>query len=429
MPGLNIDFEGAAQQQSNATSDANQVENNAVQQEDVTGLHGDEVQDISKNTSNDQNGGNTVDTNNQETNETDDNSSTGELEAGTEIEFDGNVYTVAENGDIVDKDGNVFKEAKDVKGWLDENNVDNEPDGDLSLQSIMDAVGVEVNDEQGNPIEFTQDANGVVSYINSVLDIKANELQEGAINKLFAENPMLREFIDYVTLTGTPRGFGEIPDRSGIKLDPNNETQLEAVIKMAASEFGNASLNDNYIKYLKSSGALYDEAKAQLDALVKKDRAYREEVTRRAEEARAQEAEDVENYWQAVSEAVGNRVIGGYKIPESFVKEINGQKITFTPDDFYTYLSRATEVDEDGNTMTGYQRDLNNLSDKELLDRELLDAWLMFTGGSYKDLVDMAVKDNEVRRLIVKSKQQKSNRTVKVTKANKTKASLDDIIF
>ena len=202
---------------------------------------------------------------------------------------------------------------------------------------------------------------------------------------------MLREFIDYVTLTGTPRGFGEIPDRSGIKLDPNNETQLEAVIKMAASEFGNASLNDNYIKYLKSSGALYDEAKAQLDALVKKDRAYREEVTRRAEEARAQEAEDVENYWQAVSEAVGNRVIGGYKIPESFVKEINGQKITFTPDDFYTYLSRATEVDEDGNTMTGYQRDLNNLSDKELLDRELLDAWLMFTGGSYKDLVEVII--------------------------------------
>lgn len=429
MPGLNIDFEGGSQQQSNATSDANQVEQNAVQQEDVTGLHGDEVQDISKNTSNDQNNSGAVDANGQETNETDDNSSTGEFEAGTEIEFDGNVYTVAENGDIVDKDGNVFKEAKDVKAWLDENNVGDEADGELSLQSIMDAVGVEVNDENGNPIEFTQDANGVVSYINSVLDVKANELQEGAINKLFADNPMLKEFIDYVSLTGTPRGFGEIPDRSGIKLDPNNESQLEAVIKMAASEFGNASLNDNYIKYLKSSGSLYDEAKAQLDALVKKDKAYREELTRRADEARAQEAQDVENYWQAVSEAVGARVIGGYKIPESFVKEINGQKITYTPDDFYNYLSRATEVDESGNTMTGYQRDLNNLSDKELLDRELLDAWLMFTGGSYKDLVDMAVKENEVRRLIVKSKQQKSNRTVKVTKANKTKASIDDIIF
>ena len=92
-------------------------------------------------------------------------------------------------------------------------------------------------------------------------------------------------------------------------------------------------------------------------------------------------------------------------------------------------MSRATETDEQGNTMTGYQRDLNNLSDKDLLDRELLDAWLMFTGGSYKDLVDMAVKENEVRRLIVKSKQQKSNRTVKITKANKSKGSIEDIIF
>ena len=198
---------------------------------------------------------------------------------------------------------------------------------------------------------------------------------------------------------------------------------------MAASEFGNASLNDNYIKYLKSSGALYDEAQAQLNALVKKDKDYREELSKRAEAARAQEEQDVENYWQGVSEAIANRVIGGYQIPESFVKEINGQKITFTPDDFYTYLSRATETDEQGNTMTGYQRDLNNLSDKDLLDRELLDAWLMFTGGSYKDLVDMAVKENEVRRLIVKSKQQKSNRTVKITKANKSKGSIEDIIF
>ena len=51
-------------------------------------------------------------------NQQDNNSSTGELVAGDNVEFEGETYTVAENGDLVDKDGKVFKEAKDVKnGW------------------------------------------------------------------------------------------------------------------------------------------------------------------------------------------------------------------------------------------------------------------------------------------------------------------------
>ena len=50
--------------------------------------------------------------------------------------------------------------------------------------------------------------------------------------------------------------------------------------------------NDNYIKYLKDSGGLYDEAKAQLEALVEKDKQVRQQIAQQAEaqllEARAQ---------------------------------------------------------------------------------------------------------------------------------------------
>ena len=62
-------------------------------------------------------------------------------------------------------------------------------------------------------------------------------------------------------INGTPKGFGDIPDRSGIVIDPENKMQQEAIIRMAAKEFGNESLNDNYIKYLNDSGSLFDEAK------------------------------------------------------------------------------------------------------------------------------------------------------------------------
>lgn len=357
-------------------------------------------------------------------------SSTGDLEPGTEIEFEGQTYTVAENGDLVDSEGKVFKAKADIAAWLQENEItDGNGEQPLTIDSIRESVGIDITDEAGKPVDFTNDAAGVKSYIDSVLALKSNEVAQGAVNKLFADNPELKQFIDYVKVTGSARGFGEIPDRSNIKLDKDNATQQKAIIRMAAEEFGNKSMNESYIKYLEESGGLYDVAKEQLEALVGKDNAYREQLQQRAEAMRAKDEKDIAEYWQSVNDAIANRVIGGYKIPDSIVKEINGQKVTLTPDDFYKYVADAAEETEDGVILTGYQRDLNKLSKEEALAKELLDAWLMFTGGSYKDLIDMAVKEDKVRKLVIKSKEQRTARTVKITKPNTGKVNPDDIIL
>ena len=422
-----IDFEGSA-----GGTQATNADTNLVDQQDTTALNGDDVADI---TGQD---GNKGENNNQTSNadvvdnqtDTDDTSSTGELEAGTQIEYDGVTYVINNNGDLVDEEGNIFKNAEDIAKWLKDNGVnDNTNDESISIDSIKEAIGLDLTDENGNPIEFTNDAEGVKSYVESVINHRSNDIAQGAVNRLFAENPMLKQFIDYVQVTGTPRGFGDIPDRSGIKLDRDNERQLEAIIRMAAQEFGNKSINDNYIKYLKDSGALYDEARTQLEALVGKDKAYKQEIERQAQAAREQEQQEINEYWKSVSDAISKRVINGYKLPESITREFNGQKITLTLNDFYNYLADAREVDDSGVRMTGYQRDLNRLSNEEALNRELLDAWLMFSGGSYKDLINMAVQEDKVRKLVVKSKQQRSARTIKVNKLKGGKVNIDDIIL
>lgn len=361
---------------------------------------------------------------------TDTNFSTGGLEAGTVIEFEGTEYTVAENGDIVDKDGNVFKAAADVQAWLDEN--DQQDDNSLngtSVKDLIDAVGIEVKDEKGNDVEFTDDKEGFKSYIDSVIELKSNEAREATLNKFYQDNPVVKQFVDYMTVNGgDPRGFGQIPDRTGITVDKDNANQQEQIIRLAAAEFGNKGVTDAYIKYLKDSGGLYDEAVNQLVALQEKDKAVREKITQDAANARKAEEEAVRAYWENVNNVISKRNIAGYKIPESFTKEVNGQKVTYTPDDFYDYLYRAKEVDANGNKVTGYQRDLDKLTDEELLNKELLDAWLMFTGGTYKDLVNMAIKEHEVRKLIVKSKEQRSSRTIKVVKPT-GKANINDVVL
>lgn len=440
MPLADIDFEGAAQQtgSSGAAQSTENGGNNNATQEDTTHLNGNNQEDItSKDGANNNNGqqegqsDNTDNNGSNQNNQDANNSSTGELAVGDTLEFEGSTYTVDEDGNLVDDKGSIFKQANEVSDWLKSMDVDdnNQVDGGLNLASIQEALGVTVTDSDGKAVEFTDDADGVKAYVNSVIDLKSNELQTAAINKLYSDNPLLKQFNDYVQLTGTPRGFGEIPDRSGIQVEKDNEAQQVAIIRMAAQEFGNKSLNENYIKYLRDSGGLYDEARNQLQALAEKDIAVRKEIETRAATQRQEEAENVANYWKNVSNVIDGRMIAGYKLPESFTKEVNGQKVVITPNDFYNYLSKASEQDADGNRITGYQKDLSNLSDADYLNRELLDAWLMFTGGTYKDLIDMAVKEDKVRQLRVKSKEQRTAKSVKIIRKANSKADINDIIL
>lgn len=425
-----IDFDGS---NSNVTTTnaTNNNDNNKSVQEDITNLNSNENSDITSKDGNKEDNKNDT-SNNQEVNqENNNNSSTGELSEGDTIEVDGVSYTVDASGNLVDDKGNIFKEAKDIADWLKTVDIeDNKDDSkNISISSIQEALGITVTDAEGKNIEFTDDAAGVKAYVDAVIDLKSKDIQEATVNKLYADNPLLKQFVDYIQLTGTAKGFGDIPDRSGIRLDKENTDQLKAVILMAAREFGNKSLNENYINYLKDSGGLYDEAKAQLQALIEKDAAVRKDIETRAQAQRDAEAKSVSDYWKKVNNVIDSRIIAGYKLPESFTKEVNGQKVIITPNDFYNYLSKATETDTDGNKVTGYQRDLNKLTDDEYLNRELLDAWLMFTGGTYKDLITMAVNEDKVRQLRVKSKEQRSVKTVKVIKKQNGKVDINNIVL
>lgn len=430
MPDFNIDFEGLTQSKSNTDSPNDKPNpDNSNNQEDTTPLDGNhDKEDLTGKDGNQNLKDNNQ--NNEDSNSNDADSSTGDLTEGDSIEFEGVTYTVDATGNLVDDKGNIFKEAKDVKSWISSMDVSNDQnDNNFNLNSIQEALGITVTDDNGNPVEFTNDADGVKSYVNSVIDLKSKDIQIATINKLFADNPLLKEFTDYVQLTGSPQGFGDLPDRSGIEIDKNNINQQEAIIRMAAQEFGNKSLNENYIKYLKDSGGLYDEAKQQLTALVEKDAAMRKDIEEQAEANRQAEQVCVNEYWQNVNKVIEGRIIAGYKLPESFTKEVNGQKVVYTPNDFYNYLNKAIEQDADGNIVTGYQRDLSKLTDEEYLNRELLDAWLMFTGGTYKDLIDMAVKEDNVRKLKIKSKEQRTAKSIKVIKKQGGKVNMNDIIL
>lgn len=438
MAVADIDFEGDYQPQPtvNVAKGAGNPEPNSVVDDDTTALnHTPDTTDLSKTE------GNPPDVNNGDKDKSDKNnsnnnqqptattSSTGELAEGDTIEFEGATYTIDNTGNLVDSEGKIFKQANEVKAWIESLEVDNHSDNELNINNVREALGIEIVDEEGKNIEFTNDVQGIKAYVDAVFDIKSQELQQAAINKLFADNPILKQFADYVSVNGTAKGFGDIPDRSGIKLDKDNPAQLEAIIRMAAEEFGNKSLNDSYIAYLRDSGALYNVAKEQLNALIEKDKQVRKNYEEQAKQKQAQDYEDTKRYWESIKTAIDNRVINGFKIPESFTKEIDGKKLVLTPNDFYDYLSRATVTLKDGSKISGYQADLNKLTDEEYRNRELLDAWLMFTGGSYKDLISMMANENKVKTLKLKAKEQNATKSIKVIRKQAGKVDFNDIVL
>lgn len=347
-----------------------------------------------------------------------------DYEAGTEIEVDGSTYSVAENGDVVDKDGNVFKEAKDVKAWIESFEVNNVNPDEISIETLQKTFDVELTDENGKPIEFENTPEGVKSYVESIIEVQKEEIQEATINTLYAKYPILETLIPYIaTNGGSIEGFTDVKDRSGVTIDESNEAQQESIIRESWAEQKISGNVDNYIAYLKANGMLLDTAKAELAALQEKDASLREELAQQAEEAEQAAIERETQFWTGVKEVIDSRSIAGYKIPDTIIIERDGKKISATPDDFFNYMYQV-----DANGKSRYDNDLAKESLEDRRNDAILRAYLKFVGGNYTNLVDMAINDKEVKKLklIAKSRNQSS---VKVNKPQTNKGKDIDLGF
>lgn len=347
-----------------------------------------------------------------------------DYEAGTEIEVDGSTYSVAENGDILDKDGKVFKEAKDVKEWVASFEVENTNPDEISIETLQKTFDVELTDENGKPIEFENTPDGVKAYVESIIEVQKEEIQEAAINTLYAKYPILETLVPYIaTNGGSIEGFTDIKDRSGVTIDESNEAQQESIIRESWAEQKISGNVDNYIAYLKANGILLETAKTELAALQEKDASLREQLAQEAEEAEQAAIERETKFWTGVKETIDSRNIAGYKIPDTIIIERDGKKISATPDDFFNYMYQV-----DSNGKSRYDNDLAKESLENRRNDAILRAYLKFVGGNYTNLVDMAINDKEVKKLKLIAKS-RNHSSVKINKPQANKGKDIDLGF
>lgn len=342
-------------------------------------------------------------------------SSTGEvtLSEGDTVNVDGVDYTIDANGNAVDADGTVFRTAAELAELIAQNG--SEPS---VLDQLQTRFGSDFKDEDGNPIVFDNNAEGIAAYVDTVVQSKIAEAQTAALNNLFEIYPQVEQVINHLKLNGTLEDFVEIPDRSSITVSKDNEEQQATFIREEWKLSGKKGDVNKFIDYCKNAGILYDTAVESKEAV---DSIYESRLAEQKAQVEAKEAAaaaEEKAYWDNVEKTISKGELLGYSIPEQIQCNKDGKKVMLSRKDFLKYVS--TPVDSEGNT--AYMLDEAKVDSNARMQDDLLKAFLKFTGGNYASLVGMAVNKHKVLSVRTAAAQTTGKRTVIInSKGNNSK--------
>lgn len=335
------------------------------------------------------------------------------LSEGDTINVDGVDYTIDAEGNAIAADGTVFRTATELAELIAQNG--SEPS---VLNQLQTRFGSDFKDENGNPIVFDDNEEGIAAYVETVVQNRIAEAQTAAINNLFETYPQVEQVINHLKLNGTLDDFVEIPDRSQITVSKDNEEQQATFIREEWKLSGKKGDVNKFIDYCKNAGILYDTAVESKEAV---DSIYESRLAEQKAQVEAKEAAaaaEEKAYWDNVEKTISKGELLGYSIPEQIQCNKDGKKVMLSRKDFLKYVS--TPVDNEGNT--AYMLDEAKVDSNARMQDDLLKAFLRFTGGDYASLVGMAVNKQKVLSIRTTAAQTTGKRTVIInSKGNNSK--------
>lgn len=335
------------------------------------------------------------------------------LSEGDTINVDGVDYTIDAEGNAIAADGTIFRTATELAELIAQNG--SEPS---VLNQLQTRFGSDFKDENGNPIVFDDNEEGIAAYVETVVQSRVKEAQTAAINNLFETYPQVEQVINHLKLNGTLDDFVEIPDRSQITVSKDNEEQQAAFIREEWKLSGKKGDVNKFIDYCKNAGILYDTAVESKEAV---DSIYESRLAEQKAQVEAKEAAaaaEEKAYWDNVEKTISKGELLGYSIPEQIQCNKDGKKVMLSRKDFLRYVS--TPVDSEGNT--AYMLDEAKVDSDARMQDDLLKAFLRFTGGDYASLVGMAVNKQKVLSIRTVAAQTTGKRTVIInSKGNNSK--------
>lgn len=290
------------------------------------------------------------------------------------------------------------EEEKDQDQDNEEEEKEEEED-DSIVGSLKESFGYDFEEE------FEDTEEGVMELTRKA----AERMAEDYVNSQFEENPVMKEFFEYVDEGGDPQYFlnTKFPetDYSQVEFDENDSDLQEKLVKeeLVARGYSGEELKTE-LKDIKDGGLLENKAKRALGFLKSKQENERKNILEQQKQENATKQEEIKKFWNDVNDNIkSSKSFKGFKIPES------------KKDKFFNFLSKP--VDNEGRS----QRDLK-LSELGTEETLAID-WLIFNDFKFSDLIERKAKDMQSKNL--RDRLQKS-KLDKKRESNKTDTSSGD---
>ena len=351
-----------------------------------------------------------------------------------EVEIDGETYTIDENGNAL-KDGNIIytKEQLDEMSETDNEIDDSEDDSVVTINDIAKLSGINLVDDDGNPIEYEWSEEGLAKREADVYTLGKQEGFKDGFTQYLNENPDIAAIIEYKNRFGTIEGYSNTVDYSKMSL-PESEDELMALIYAAEIQRGNPPERAKKIaEFAKANNDLANDAKLSLDYLKKNQE---QEIKNRQQQIAIQEQQErqqeiafygvdyINGKEIVVPEAKGSLydcivnkgTLKNYQIPIEgiTIKTENGIK-KMSRKEVFDYLSKPVK-EIDGVYYTQAQLDeISKINDPQ----EYALRCIANLNGGISNLVEKKIAEKEIKRLR-SLKENKDRAKGKVTKKTET---------
>jgi len=307
------------------------------------------------------------------------------------VEIEGVEYSLNENKDAVDKDGNVIKTKDEILEMLkgDDDDSDDETSYVSSLSSL---TGFKALDENGEELEFEDTIEGLAAREKYIVEQEGSRLAQEQLTDFFSKNPDIKEMYDYKKLHGSLQDFAVREKYDDIVIEDSNDDQHKSIIIKAELARGNSEERaKNIADFFISDGKGKAEAEASLEYLKEKQLADDKAVQDSIKQKQEAEFQAIAKNSEEAAKIISSGKVKGYTIPETFNVKLNdGTVRKIDKRGLFQFVTEPI----DGN-LTRY--DL--MKDSVSMEEKIFDAYLKLTGYSYDALIKEAASQQRLNSL------------------------------
>jgi hypothetical protein len=372
-----------------------------------------------------QNANPTTDNNNTSNSDDDSQNNNGnpdENQEAQEVEIDGVIYTLDENGNAVGDSGIAYtaEQLKEFEVIEDANNQNNnQNDNQTSDFDLMNIANIKIYNEDGSLKTYENTPEGQRQYIEDVFNTGAEVKAKKILEERYSLNPLIKVVEDYIIANGSLEGFSEQEFVHKPLTDSSTEEEMIATIRAARKAKGDTEVEiANLISWAKADNKLKEVALTSDSYLQSVEENRKQLIEQQAENERQKLQQRNLEYIQSLNNIIndGKLNVNGYEVvipPILEVNTANGKKAV----DRSELIKYATEVNQykmpDGRVVnaTQYQIDKYVRDSNRNINDDVFEMLSLFTKTDNYQILQSAInknKSNEIKKRL-KLKMKTSN--------------------